>query len=84
MGNSESKERQLFTGIIMQLLNRRGIKVKKTSIQSFFTFVQEQCPWFPEDSNSYKPNDSKLNNKLQLQVNWEIFSIKYLILMFVC
>ena len=29
----------------MQLLNKRGIKVKKASVQSFFTLVQEQCPW---------------------------------------
>ena len=49
MGNSESKERQLSIGVILQLLNKRGIKVKKASIQSFFTFVQEQCPWFPEE-----------------------------------
>ena len=33
----------------MQLLNKGGIKVKKASIQSFFTFVQEQCLWFPEE-----------------------------------
>ena len=52
MGKSESKERQLFIGIIMQLLNRREIKVKKTSVQSFSTFVQEQCPCFPEESSS--------------------------------
>ena len=49
MGNSESKERQLFIGVILHLLNKRGIKVKKANIQSFFTFVQEQCPWFPEE-----------------------------------
>ena len=48
MGNSESKERQLFIGVILQLLSKRGIKVKKSNIQSFFSFVQEQCPWFPE------------------------------------
>ena len=68
----------------MQLLNQRGIKVKKTSVQSFFMFVQEQCPWFPEGSTSYKSNNSKLNNELQVQVNWEIFSIKYFMFMFVC
>ena len=45
MGKSESKERQLFIGVILQLLNKRGIKVKKASVQSFFTLVQEQCPW---------------------------------------
>ena len=49
MGNSESKERQLFKGVILQLLTKRGIKVKKSNIHSFFSFVQEQCPWFPEE-----------------------------------
>ena len=28
------------------MLSKRGIKVNKTNIQSFFTFVQEHCPWF--------------------------------------
>ena len=48
MGNTESNERQLFIGVILQLLSKRGIKVKKSTIQSFFSFVQEQCLWFPE------------------------------------
>ena len=49
MGNSESKERQLFIGVILQLLSKRGIKVKKSKIHSLFSFVQEQCPWFTEE-----------------------------------
>ena len=49
MGNTETKERQLFIRVILKLLSKRGIKVKKTNIQSFFTFVQEQCPWFPQE-----------------------------------
>ena len=48
MGNTESNERQLFIGVILQLLSKREIKVKKSTIQLFFSFVQEQCPWFPE------------------------------------
>jgi len=32
----------------LQLLSKREIKVKKSTIQLFFSFVQEQCPWFPE------------------------------------
>ena len=39
MGNTESNERQLFIGVILQLLSKRRIKVKTSSIQSFFTFV---------------------------------------------
>ena len=46
MVNTESNEIQLFIGIILQLLSKREIKVKKSIIQSFFTFVQEHCPWF--------------------------------------
>ena len=46
MGNTESNERQLFIGVILQLLSKRRIKVTKSSIQSFFTFVQDHCPWF--------------------------------------
>ena len=49
MGNTEPKERQLFTQVILKLLSKRGIKVKETNIQSFFTFVQEQCPSFPQE-----------------------------------
>ena len=33
MGNTKSNERQLFIGVIF----------------FFFSFVQEQCPWFPEE-----------------------------------
>ena len=51
MGNTESNERQLFIGVILQLLNKRGIKVKKSTIQSFFSFVQEHCPWFPDEGS---------------------------------
>ena len=35
--------------VILKLLSKRGIKVKETNTQSFFTFVQEQCPWFPQE-----------------------------------
>ena len=49
MGNGESKERQLFIDIIKHLLMKRGIKVSKSTLLSFFSFVQEQCPRFPEE-----------------------------------
>ena len=40
MGNSESKERQLFIRVILQSLSKRGIKIKKSNIQSFFHLYQ--------------------------------------------
>ena len=65
MGNSESKEWQLFIGVILQLLNKREIKVKKASIQSFFTFVQEQCPWFPEEGTVNLDTWEKVGKQLK-------------------
>ena len=35
MGKSESKERQLFIGVILQLLNKRGIKIKRLVFNPF-------------------------------------------------
>ena len=56
MGKSESKERQLFIGVIMQLLNRREIKVKKDQCTVLFYLCpramslfsrREQFSWVP-------------------------------------
>ena len=65
MGNKESKEQQLFIGVILQLLNKRGIKVKKANVQSFFTFVQEQCPWFPEEGTVNLETWEKVRKQLK-------------------
>ena len=65
MGNSESKERQLLIWVILQLLNKRGIKVKKVSVQSFFTFVREQCPWFPEEGTVNLDSWEKVRKELK-------------------
>ena len=64
MGNKESKERQLFIGVILQLLNKRGIKVK-ANVQSFFTIVQKQCPWFPEEGTVYLDTWEKVGKQLK-------------------
>ena len=65
MGNSESKEGQLFIGVILQLLNKRGLKVKKTNVRCFFTFVQEQCPWFPEEGTVNLDTWEKVGKQLK-------------------
>ena len=49
----------------MQLLNKRGIKVKNASVQSFFTFVQEQCPWFPEEDTVNLDTWEKVGKQLK-------------------
>lgn len=49
MGHMESKERWLFVDILLHMLNKRGVKVTNSQIARFLHFVQEQCPWFPEE-----------------------------------
>ena len=44
---------------------KRGIKVKKASVQSFFTFVQEQCPWFPEEGSVNLDTWEKVGKQLK-------------------
>ena len=48
MGSSESKEIHLFIGVILQLLNKRGIKVKKASVQSFSHLYRNNVLGFQE------------------------------------
>ena len=49
----------------MRLLNHRGIKVKQTSVQSFFTFVEEQCPWFLEEDTVNLETWEKVGKQLK-------------------
>ena len=49
----------------MQLLNKRGIKSKKANIHSFFTFVQEQCPWFAEEGTVNLDTWEKVGKQLK-------------------
>ena len=65
MGKSKSKERQLFIGVILQLLTKRGIKVKKASVQSFFTLAQEQCPWCLEEGTVNLKTWEKVGKQLK-------------------
>ena len=47
------------------MLNQRGIKVKKARIQSFLTFVQKQCPWFPEEGTGNLDTWEKVGKQLK-------------------
>ena len=44
---------------------KRGIKVKKANVQSFFTFVQEQCPWFPGEGSVNLDTWEKVGKQLK-------------------
>ena len=65
MGNSESKERRLFIDIIVHMLRQRGIKVSGSQISRFLHFVQEQCPWFPEEGTVNVDTWEKVGQQLK-------------------
>lgn len=49
MGQSGSRERQLYAQMLTSMLVSRGGKVSSAQVERFLKFVHEQCPWFPEE-----------------------------------
>jgi hypothetical protein len=52
MGQQESKERALFTESLCSMLHSRGCKLSKSQLEHFLSYVQEVCPWFPDEGTS--------------------------------
>ena len=69
MGHAESKERLLFIDIVKHMINGRGIKVTNKQLTQFFQFVQEQCPWFPEQGTVNIETWQKVGQTLQVYYN---------------
>eukprot|EP00070_Physeter_catodon_P036307 XP_028343201.1 endogenous retrovirus group K member 5 Gag polyprotein-like [Physeter catodon] len=65
MGHTASKERQLFIDIIKHMLSVRGIKVTNNQLANFFSFIQEQCPWFPEEGTVNLETWIKIGDQLK-------------------
>jgi hypothetical protein len=49
MGISHSSDRRLFEQVLCSLLRGRGIATSKSQIHRFVDFMQQVCPWFPEE-----------------------------------
>ena len=47
MGQKGSKERELFTHVLLSMLKARGTKVSTSQISEFLQHVYEVFPWFP-------------------------------------
>ena len=46
MGNTESNERQLFIGVILQLLSKEELKLKNLPFNHFFHLYKNSVPGF--------------------------------------
>lgn len=49
MGQSGSKDRQLFTQMLKAMLRDPGSHVRAHQLEKFLAYVQDTCPWFPEE-----------------------------------
>lgn len=65
MGQAGSKERSLFTDIVCHMLQKRGTKISKKKVQNFLAFIQECCPWFPEEGTVNLETWSKVGEQLR-------------------
>ena len=47
MGQGNSH--QLFVYMLKSMLKGRGIHVNNLQLEKFLLFIEEVCPWFPEE-----------------------------------
>lgn len=63
MGQENSK--MLFTQVLKTMLRSRGAKVSTSQLRTFLQFVEEVCPWFPEEGTVSLETWNKVGERLQ-------------------
>ena len=66
MGLSAPKNRRMFIEILLHMLAHKAIKVSTGRLSKFLIFVQEQCPWFPEEGTINLETWTKFADRLRL------------------
>ncbi|XP_078212919.1 uncharacterized protein LOC144580385 [Callithrix jacchus] len=65
MGQSESKNKLMFTKLLHQMLRNRGVDVKKKHVSKFLEIVYVLCPWVPEEGSLDESTWSKIGTKIE-------------------
>lgn len=63
MGQGNS--RQLFAQMLKTMLRARGIKVGHLQLERFLNFVEQVCPWFPEEGTVNIETWKQVGERLQ-------------------
>ena len=63
MGQGNSH--QSFVHMLKTMLKGRGIHVNKLQLEKFLLFVEEVCPWFPEEETVSLETWKKVGKQLQ-------------------
>ncbi|XP_016072396.1 PREDICTED: endogenous retrovirus group K member 6 Gag polyprotein-like [Miniopterus natalensis] len=63
MGQENSKV--LFAQVLKTMLRSRGAKVSTAQLRNFLQFVEEVCPWFPEEGTVNLETWNKVGRRMQ-------------------
>ena len=56
---------QLFVHMLKTMLKGRGIHVNKLHLEKFLLFIEDVCPWFPEEGTVSLETWKKVGKQLQ-------------------
>ena len=65
MGNAGSSERRLYEQTLKSMLTVRGAKVRSSQVEQFLHFVQQTCPWFPDEGTVNETTWAQVGEKLR-------------------
>ncbi|XP_019485241.1 PREDICTED: endogenous retrovirus group K member 19 Gag polyprotein-like [Hipposideros armiger] len=64
MGQSGSRDHQLYLQLLRSMLQACGRPVKRHQLEDFLAYIQDTCPWFPKEGTL----DSKIWEKVGIQL----------------
>jgi hypothetical protein len=65
VGQNGSEERELYVQMLKAMLKTRGSKVRSLQLIQFLDYVQDTCPWFPEEGTVNLDTWQKVGERLQ-------------------
>jgi hypothetical protein len=80
MGQYESKDWELHIQALKGMLKIRGSRVRLLQLMQFLDFVQDTCPWFPEEGNENLETWNKIGDGLRARYMAEGHACPFLLL----
>jgi hypothetical protein len=65
-GQGESEDRELYIQALKAMLKIRGSRVRLLQLMQFLDFVQDTCPWFPEEGIVNLETWNKVGDRLRV------------------
>jgi hypothetical protein len=64
MPQNGSKKRDLYVQMLKAMLKTRGSKIRSLQLTQFLDYVQDTCPWFPEEGTVNLNSWQKVGERL--------------------